>query len=44
MCDDSIYDMKANHIKDMPCIKKINHPIYGQELSSSEDGTIKLWI
>ena len=44
-CNDSIYDMKTEHKKDMVCIKKVNHPIYGESLlTTSEDNTIKLWI
>ena len=41
----SIYDMKTDHKKQMPCIKKVNHPIYGESLlTASNDNTIKLWI
>ena len=44
-CNDYIYDMKTEHRKDMVCIKKVNHPIYGESLlTTSEDNTIKLWI
>ena len=45
MENDSINDMKTEHKSFMRCIKKINHPIYGQSLiSSSQDKTLKLWI
>ena len=38
----SIYNVQ--HTKEVKCIKKINHPIYGESLlSSSKDNTIKLW-
>ena len=31
-------------IKDINCIKKINHPIYGESLlTAGEDKLIKLW-
>ena len=44
-CNDSIYDMKTDHKKNMACIKKVNHPIYGESLlTASQDDTIKLWI
>ena len=44
MDNNSISDMKTNHKDKLICIKKINHPIFGQALlSSSFDGTIKLW-
>ena len=44
MENNSISDMKTNHKNKLICIKKINHPIFGQALlSSSFDGTIKLW-
>ena len=43
--NDSIIDMKTEHKGRLICIKKINHPIYGQSLiSSSQDKTLKLWI
>ena len=39
----SIYNIQ--HTKEVKCIKKINHPIYGESLlSCSKDNTIKLWI
>ena len=45
MENDSIYDMKTDHQDKIPCIKKINHPIYGESLlTASRDKTIKLWI
>ena len=35
---------KIEHTKEVKCIKKINHPIYGEALlSGSKDNTIKLW-
>ena len=35
----------TEHEGELVCIKKINHPIYGQSLiSSSQDKTLKLWI
>ena len=38
----SIYNIQ--HTKEVKCIKKIYHPIYGESLlSSSKDNTIKLW-
>ena len=38
-----ISNIKA-YIKDIKCIKKINHPIYGESLlSAGEDEIIKLW-
>ena len=43
--NDCIYDMKTNHQNNMPCVKKVNHPIYGESLlTASMDKTIKLWI
>ena len=42
---DYIHDMKTDHQNNIPCIKKINHPIYGESLlTASRDKTIKLWI
>ena len=33
------------HKDELVCIKKINHPIYGESLlSAGEDKAIKLWI
>ena len=44
MENDSISDMKTDHKSSMRCIKKINHPIYGQSLiSAAEDKILKLW-
>ncbi len=35
---------KIEHTKEVKCIKKIKHPIYGEALlSGSKDNTIKLW-
>ena len=40
----NIYDMKTEHKKQMACIKKVNHPTYGESLlTASEDKTINLW-
>ena len=45
MENDSISDINTEHKGKLSCIKKINHPIYGQSLiSSSQDKTLKLWI
>ena len=42
--NDSISDMKTDHKDKLKCIKKINHPIYGQSLISADwDKTLKLW-
>ena len=39
-----INDIKSGHAIDLICIKKINHPIYGESLlSAGEDKIIKLW-
>ena len=44
MENNSISNMKTGHKDKLVCIKKINHPIFGQALlSSSCDCTIKLW-
>ena len=41
----SIHDIKIEHKDKLACIKKINHPIYGESLlSAGEDKIIKLWI
>ena len=40
-----ICDIKGKHTKEVVCIKKIYHPIYGESLlSAANDNTIKLWI
>ena len=42
--DEIISFCNGQHAKEVKCIKKINHPIYGESLlSSSKDNTIKLW-
>ena len=42
--NNSIYDIKKNHLCSLFCIKKINHPIYGESLlSAGRDNTIKFW-
>ena len=42
--NDFIDDMKTDHEGKLICIKKINHPIYGQSLiSAAQDKTLKLW-
>ena len=39
-----IFNIKSGHIKDLTCIKKIIHPIYGESLfSAGQDNIIKLW-
>ena len=43
--NDLITDINSNHAKDLICLKKINHPIYGESLiSAANDKIIKLWI
>ena len=43
--NNSIYDIKNEHNDLLYCIKKINHPIYGESLlSAGDDKIIKLWI
>ena len=45
MENDSISDINTEHEGELVCIKKINHPIYGQSLiSAANDKTLKLWI
>ena len=40
-----IDDFKGEHTKEMACIKKLYHPLYGESLlSAGGDNTIKLWI
>ena len=40
-----IYDINGQHTDKVKCIKKINHPIYGESLlSAARDNTIKLWV
>ena len=45
MENDSISDINTEHEGELVCIKKINHPIYGQSLISvaALDKTLKLW-
>ena len=44
MENNSFSNMKTNHKDKLVCIKKINHPIFGQALlSAAIDRTIKLW-
>ena len=39
-----ISDIKGQHTDEVKCVKKINHPIYGESLlSTRDDNTIKLW-
>ena len=39
-----VSDIKGIHTKEIKCIKKIYHPIYGESLlSAGRDNTIKLW-
>lgn len=42
--DEIISIINGKHTKEVKCIKKIYHPIYGESLlSASKDNTIKLW-
>ena len=42
--NNSIHDIKIEHKDNLACIKKINHPIYGESLlSAGNDKIIKLW-
>ena len=42
--NNSIHDIKIEHKDQLKCIKKINHPIYGESLlSAGNDKIIKLW-
>ena len=42
--NDLITDIKIGHTKDLACIKKINHPIYGESLlTAAQDRTVKIW-
>ena len=42
--NNSIHDIKIKHKNNLKCIKKINHPIYGESLlSAGQDKIIKLW-
>ena len=42
--NNSIHDIKIEHKDNLKCIKKINHPIYGESLlSAGNDKIIKLW-
>ena len=44
MENDSISDINTEHEGKLYCIKKINHPIYGQSLiRAGNDKTLKLW-
>ena len=44
MENDSISDINTEYEDKLKCIKKFNHPIYGQSLiSSAWDKTLKLW-
>ena len=39
-----ITNIKSGHNNDLKCIKKINHPIYGESLlTAANDSIIKLW-
>ena len=43
--NDSIYDVNTDHNDKLACIKKINHPKYGESLfTAARDKIIKLWI
>ena len=40
----SIYNINPEHKHRLKCVKKINHPKYGESLlSAAKDKTIKLW-
>ena len=40
-----INNINPEHKKELQCIKRINHPIYGESLlSAGWDKTIKLWV
>ena len=40
-----INNINPEHKAELKCIKKINHPIYGESLlSAGNDKTIKLWV
>ena len=42
--NDSIFNINPEHKDKLVCVKKINHPKYGESLlSASQDETIKLW-
>ena len=42
--NNSIYNINPEHKDRLKCVKKINHPKYGESLlSAAEDKTIKLW-
>ena len=42
--NDSIYDVNTDHNDKLACIKKINHPKYGESLfTAARDKIIKLW-
>ena len=42
--NENILDINGQHTKQVKCIKKINHPKYGESLlSAGRDETIKLW-
>ena len=43
--DGSIYNINTEHKDKLKCVKKVNHPIYGESLlTAAKDNTIKLWI
>ena len=40
----TIYNINTEHIDGLKCVKKVNHPIYGESLlTAANDKTIKLW-
>ncbi len=40
-----ICDINGQHTKELACIKKIYHPLYGESLlSAAGDNSIKLWV
>ena len=45
MENDSISNINPEHKGELKCVKKINHPIYGESLlSAGDDKTIKIWM
>ena len=39
------YSINSGHNGNLVCIKKINHPIYGESLlSAARDNSVKLWV
>ena len=39
-----VKDITGQHTDKVPCVKKVNHPLYGESLlTAGQDNTIKLW-